>query len=62
MVAAHSTKPTGEAAVGEHVPDLAATVIEPVEDDSAAVAVLDIGRAHHHQQQQQQQTEGVGAT
>jgi hypothetical protein len=60
MVAAHSTKPIGEAAVGEHVPDLAATVIEPVEDDSAAVAVLDIGRAHHHHQQQQ--TEGVGAT
>jgi hypothetical protein len=60
MVAAHSTKPTGGAVVGEQVPDLAATVIEPVEDDSAAVAVLGIGRAHHHQQQQQ--TEGVGAT
>ena len=44
------------------MPDLAApvptaAVVEPVEDDPAAVAVLDAGRAHHHHQQQ---AEGVG--
>jgi hypothetical protein len=55
--AAYATKPTDRAAGGERVPDRAVTVIEPVAGDSAAVAVLDIGRAHH-----QQQTESAGAT